>query len=44
MGVVRDVTGGYAIGSMLLSELAFGCLIINLLVMQRRATALMPTT
>ena len=44
MGVVRDITGGYAIGFMLLSELALGCLIINVLVMQRRATALMPTT
>jgi NNP family nitrate/nitrite transporter-like MFS transporter len=43
MGLVRDATGAYAIGFMLLSELALGCLIVNLLVMQRRATALMPT-
>jgi NNP family nitrate/nitrite transporter-like MFS transporter len=42
MGLVRDATGAYAIGFMLLSELALGCLIVNLLVMQRRATALMP--
>ena len=43
MGLVRDATGAYSIGFMLLSELALGCLIVNLLVMQRRATALMPT-
>lgn len=44
MGLVLDTTGAYAIGFMLLSELALGCLIVNLLVMQRRATALMPTS
>ncbi len=44
MGLVRDATGSYSIGFMLLSELALGCLIVNLLVMQRRATALMPVT
>jgi NNP family nitrate/nitrite transporter-like MFS transporter len=43
MGLVRDATGAYAIGFMLLSEISLGCLIVNLLVMQRRATALMPT-
>jgi NNP family nitrate/nitrite transporter-like MFS transporter len=42
MGLVRDVTGAYSIGFMLLSELALGCLIINLLVLQRRASTLMP--
>lgn len=41
MGLVRDVTGAYSIGFMLLSELALGCLIINLLVLQRRASTLM---
>jgi NNP family nitrate/nitrite transporter-like MFS transporter len=43
MGLVRDATGAYSIGFMLLSEIALGCLIVNLLVMQRRAMALMPT-
>jgi NNP family nitrate/nitrite transporter-like MFS transporter len=43
MGLVRDATGAYSIGFMLLSEIALGCLIVNLLVMQRRATALMPS-
>ena len=43
MGLVRDATGAYSIGFMLLSEIALGCLIVNLLVMQRRATGLMPT-
>ena len=42
MGFVRDLTGSYAIGFMLLSEIALGCLIVNLLVLQRRATTLMP--
>jgi NNP family nitrate/nitrite transporter-like MFS transporter len=41
MGIVRDVAGDYAIGFMLLSEFALGCLIINLLVLQRRAAALL---
>ena len=43
MGLVRDATGAYSIGFMLLSEIALGCLIVNLLVMQRRATVLMPS-
>jgi NNP family nitrate/nitrite transporter-like MFS transporter len=43
MGLVLDATGAYSIGFMLLSEIALGCLIVNLLVMQRRATALMPS-
>ena len=42
MGLVRDATGAYSIGFMLLSEIALGCLIVNLLVMQRRAATLMP--
>ena len=41
MGLVLDATGAYSIGFMLLSEIALGCLIVNLLVMQRRATSLM---
>jgi NNP family nitrate/nitrite transporter-like MFS transporter len=41
MGLVRDLTGGYAIGFMLLSEIALGCLIVNLLVLQRRAALFM---
>jgi NNP family nitrate/nitrite transporter-like MFS transporter len=42
MGIVRDVTGSYAIGYMLLSEFALICLLINVLVIQRRATLLHP--
>ncbi|MDP8923155.1 MAG: MFS transporter [Chloroflexota bacterium] len=42
MGLVRDATGAYSIGFMLLSEISLGCLIVNLLVMQRRAATLMP--
>jgi MFS transporter, NNP family, nitrate/nitrite transporter len=42
MGVVRDLTSTYAVGFMLLSEFALGCLIVNLLVLQQRATLLMP--
>ena len=42
MGAVRDATGSYAIGFMLLSEFALGCLVVNLLVLQQRATMLMP--
>lgn len=42
MGVVRDITGSYAIGFMLLSEFALLCLIVNLLVLQRRAHRLVP--
>jgi NNP family nitrate/nitrite transporter-like MFS transporter len=41
MGIVRDLTGGYEIGFMLLSEIALGCLIVNLLVLQQRAAGLM---
>lgn len=42
MGVVRDATGSYAIGYMLLSEFAILCLVVNLLVLQRRAALLDP--
>jgi NNP family nitrate/nitrite transporter-like MFS transporter len=42
MGLVYDVTGSYAVGFMLLSEVALVCLIINLLALQRRARHLMP--
>lgn len=31
MGIVKDVTGSYAIGFMLLSEFALACLVVNLL-------------
>jgi hypothetical protein len=41
---VRDVTGDYGIAFMLLSEFALGCLIINVLVLQRRAQALIEAT
>lgn len=44
MGVVKDVTGSYTIGFMLLSEFALLCLIVNLLALQRRATLLQPDT
>jgi NNP family nitrate/nitrite transporter-like MFS transporter len=40
MGVVRDATGSYAIGYMLLSEFALICLIVNVLVLQRGAELL----
>jgi NNP family nitrate/nitrite transporter-like MFS transporter len=43
MGTVKDVTGSYAIGFMLLSEFALFCLIINILVLQGRARLLDPT-
>ncbi|MCC6173898.1 MAG: NarK/NasA family nitrate transporter [Chloroflexi bacterium] len=43
MGLVLDATGAYSIGFMLLSEIALGCLIVNLLVMERHATVLMPS-
>jgi NNP family nitrate/nitrite transporter-like MFS transporter len=43
MGIVRDLTGGYAIGFMLLSEIALGCLIVSLLLLQQRAHNLMDT-
>ncbi|MBV9170749.1 MAG: NarK/NasA family nitrate transporter [Chloroflexi bacterium] len=42
MGFVRDVTGAYAIGFMLLSEFALLCLLVNVLVLQQRARVLMP--
>lgn len=42
MGAVRDITGSYAIGFMLLSEFALVCFIVNLLALQRRAAVLMP--
>jgi nitrate/nitrite transporter NarK len=42
MGFVRDVTGNYAIGFMLLSEFALICLLVNVLVLQQRARVLMP--
>lgn len=38
MGFVQDVTDSYAIGWMLLSELALVCLIINVLALQQRAS------
>ena len=44
MGAVRDLTGSYAIGFMLLSEFALGALIVNLLALQRRASLLVPRT
>jgi MFS transporter, NNP family, nitrate/nitrite transporter len=43
MGFVRDVTGADAIGFMLLSEFALLCLLVNVLVVQQRARALMPS-
>lgn len=42
MGFVQDVTGSYAIGFMLLSEVALLCLIVNLLAIQQRARLLQP--
>ncbi|MBI4321835.1 MAG: NarK/NasA family nitrate transporter [Chloroflexi bacterium] len=42
MGLVKDITGTYAVGFMLLSEFALACLIINLLVVQGRGSALTP--
>jgi NNP family nitrate/nitrite transporter-like MFS transporter len=42
MGAVRDATGSYAIGFMLLSEFALLCLLVNVLVLQRRAERLTP--
>ncbi len=42
LGLVRDLTGSYAIAFMLLSEFALACLIINLLVLQGRAEWFMP--
>jgi NNP family nitrate/nitrite transporter-like MFS transporter len=41
MGFVKDVTGAYAIGFMLLSEFALLCLLVNVLVLQQRAQRLM---
>ena len=40
MGFVKDVTGAYAIGFMLLSEFALVCLLVNVLVLQQRAQRL----
>lgn len=42
MGAVRDATNSYAIGFMLLSESALLALVVNLLVLQGRATRLLP--
>ena len=42
LGFVRDVTGSYAIGFMLLSEFALTCLIVNLLALQGHAEWFMP--
>jgi NNP family nitrate/nitrite transporter-like MFS transporter len=42
MGLVRDITGSYAIAWMLLSEFALLCLLVNVLVVQQRARMLMP--
>ncbi|MFN8515842.1 MAG: nitrate/nitrite transporter [Thermomicrobiales bacterium] len=42
MGSVKDFTGSYAIGFMLLSEVALLCLVVNLLVLQHRASRLLP--
>jgi MFS transporter, NNP family, nitrate/nitrite transporter len=42
MGFVRDVTGAYSIGFMLLSEFGLVCLLVNVLVLQQRARLLMP--
>jgi NNP family nitrate/nitrite transporter-like MFS transporter len=42
MGFVRDITGAYAIGFMLLSEFALLCLLLSVLVLQQRARLLMP--
>lgn len=42
MGAVRDATGSYAIGFMLLSEVALLALAVNLLVLQGRAARLAP--
>lgn len=41
MGFVKDVTGSYAIGFMLLSEFALLCLVVNVLVLQQRAERLL---
>lgn len=41
MGIVRDIAGDYAIAFMLLSEFALACLIVNVLVLQRRAATLL---
>lgn len=42
MGAVRDATGSYAIGFMLLSEVALLALVVNLLVLQGRAMRFAP--
>ncbi len=43
MGFVKDSTGSYAIGFMLLSEFALGCLVVNVLALQKGASNLMRT-
>ncbi|MBI4493012.1 MAG: NarK/NasA family nitrate transporter [Chloroflexi bacterium] len=43
MGLVRDLTGAYAIGFMLLSEFALVCLLVNVLALQQRASLLAPS-
>lgn len=42
MGIVKGATASYAIGFMLLSEFALLCLVVNILVLQRRASRLLP--
>lgn len=42
LGFVRDATGSYAIGFMLLSEFALACLIVSLLALQGHAALFMP--
>jgi MFS transporter, NNP family, nitrate/nitrite transporter len=42
MGFVKDATGAYAIGFMLLSECALLCLLVNVLILQQRARLLIP--
>jgi NNP family nitrate/nitrite transporter-like MFS transporter len=41
LGLVKDATGSYAIAFMLLSEVALGCLLLNILVLERRAALLL---
>lgn len=42
LGLVRDITGHYAIGFMLLSEFALACLIVSLLALQGHAALFVP--
>ena len=39
LGIVRDATGSYALGFILLALFAVGCLLINLLFVRRRPAA-----